>query len=372
MTLDNRGKVLASICVNHSISARKGDIVLVQSDIYFKPFVEEIKNNVEMCGADVRVIYENLAEKRALLERNNPEELYAEAGRLCEIAKECTASITIDSLSEPYYLNGINPQKIADYHSTVINPLEQILCAETDKRWNFVVYPSPKEAKFVGMTFNEYKNFVFGATNIDWKKKRDEMLRVKEIFDDASEICISSPPYTKLTFSLSGRGGEVNSGEYNLPDGEVSYGPVEESVNGTVYFRNPTLRDGQIVEGIKLEFHNGVVAKYSALKNQSFLEAMLNLRGGKMVGEFGIGCNYNLNRHTGLIIYDEKMGGTFHIALGKSYPQPLDNGGGLNDADFHWDIVCDLRGQSGHLGGKIYVDGKLVQSEGLWKVPIFK
>jgi aminopeptidase len=182
------------------------------------------------------------------------------------------------------------------------------------------------------------------------------------------------PKLTDLHLSLKGRGGEICDGKFNMPDGEVCYGPVEDSMNGHIYFQTLTKREGfGILQGIRFEFEDGVIRRYSARQNQKALEEILKIdEGVKKIGELGIGCNYGVQRAILETLFDEKIGGTFHLALGNSLSPDLSNGGGLNKSYIHWDIVCDLRKNSADLGqypgGEVYVDGRLVQKDGVWKI----
>jgi aminopeptidase len=158
-----------------------------------------------------------------------------------------------------------------------------------------------------------------------------------------------------------------------MPDGEFFYGPVEDSLNGYIYFNHPTQRPGSdVIRGIRLEFKDGLIVKNSAETNADQLEAFLNTdAGARRVGELGIGTNYGIKRAILSTLFDEKIGGSIHLAIGDSLNHgELTNGGGLNKSGIHWDIVCDLRPNPNDLahfpGGTITVDGKLVQKDGQW------
>ena len=154
-----------------------------------------------------------------------------------------------------------------------------------------------------------------------------------------------------------------------MPDGEVYYGPVEDSANGYIYFPYDNILQGNKISGIKLWYKNGEIIKFKAKKNEALLKNILSQEGMKRIGEFGIGCNYGIKKYTNNILFDEKIGGTIHIALGRSYKEPLNAGGGLNDAMLHIDVICDLRKiPELNPGGIIKVDGREVQKNGEWLV----
>ena len=370
MTLNNRAKELARIVVEYSVDTQPNDILLVHSEHLFKEFAEHIAKIAEAREASVIFNFIDLKEKRALIERNDEKELKRESKRICGLVESVTASTYVDATSNPYYLTGVDPKKIADYQRVVVKPYLKRVCGNGKEfkgiKWNLVAYPCEGDAKVAGMSLDEYAEFVYNATNIDWRKTREKMKRVKDVFDNAKDVHIVVKPDTDLHLSLEGRGGGVLDGRFNMPDGEVFYGPVENSAVGNIYFPYTAIRDGNEVKGIKLVYKDGEIISFSAEENQAFLEAMLNLSGVRRIGEFGIGSNYGITRYTKNLLFDEKIGGTIHLALGESYKEPLNAGGGLNEADIHWDLVCDLRKIAGLPGGAIYVNGKLIQKNGLW------
>ncbi|MBW2986978.1 aminopeptidase [Candidatus Woesearchaeota archaeon] len=372
MAVDERAVKVAKIVVDYSVDIQKGDILLIQTEKEFKEFAEVIEKFAKEKGAEVIYRYRDLAERKALIERNDMKELKKEAKEYLDIANKITAKVSVDATTDPYYLKGVEPKKIVDYNTTVIKPVQDIICGDgkkhKGKKWNCVGYPCEADAKNANMSIEEYSNILYESSLVEWEKEKEQMKKVKAIFDNAEEIHIISPGLTDIRFSLKGRGGQLCCGEYNIPDGELMYGPVEDSANGYITFSYPAIRDGQKVDGIKLMFKEGNVTSFSAEENQEFLAAMMDLDGSKRIGEFALGFNYKIPKVMNNLIFDEKIGGTFHLAMGESYAEPLDNGGGLNEAEIHWDLVCDLRKANGLPGGEIYVDGKLVQKDGKWLI----
>ena len=177
---------------------------------------------------------------------------------------------------------------------------------------------------------------------------------------DKREIHINGPD-TDLTVGVGGRTWINCFGDFNMPDGEVYTGPVETEIDGTVRFSYPAIYEGREVEDVRLWFENGAVVKESAAKNQAFLTHMLDTdEGSRRVGEFALGTNYRIQRYVKNMLFDEKIGGTFHMAMGAGYPES----GSTNRSAIHWDMVCDLR-----QGGEITVDGQLFAKDGrflLW------
>jgi aminopeptidase len=161
---------------------------------------------------------------------------------------------------------------------------------------------------------------------------------------------------TDLTLSVEGRRFVNGDGRHNMPCGEVFTGPVEDSANGEIYFGVPVAVAGREVLGVRLRFEEGRVVEASAEKGEEYLRSMLAAdRGARYLGELGIGTNYGITRATKNILFDEKLGGTVHLAVGRSYEQT----GGRNDSSVHWDLICDLRE-----GGEFYADGDLIERDG--------
>lgn len=369
MKLDERAKELARIVVDYSTETKKGDMVVIGGEMIAAGFMEEIARNVIDKGAYPILNYSNPQMGRYTYEHASDEMLARLPKFAVARAEECDVNISVAASQYPLILQGVDPKKIGII-SKSRRPLHDIIIGDGDKhkgkRWLVVGYPTAGDAKMGGLNLNQYANILYGATNIDWAKTSEEMKKVKDVFDNADDVQIYVPGLTDLHLSLKGRGGEICDGKLNMPDGEVFYGPDEYSAQGYITFSYPAVRAGNLVEGIRLEYEQGRIVKYSAKKNNEFLEAMVNLDGVKRIGELGIGCNYGVKRYMKNLLFDEKIGGTIHIAIGESYKCPLDKGGGKNKADIHWDIVCDLRKTGNNPGGWIKVNGKPVQENGAW------
>lgn len=260
---------------------------------------------------------------------------------------------------------GDNEKELAGLHSEKISARKEatqdILTERLDKRWVTTRYPTDAMAQEAGMPTQEFRDFVIEAvTEVDWEALEEKNAEIKEVFDGAEEVRIEADD-TELTLSLEGREGVCDNGDHNIPAGEVFYAPIKESLEGHIKFTYPGIASGNEVSGIYLEFENGKVVDYSAEKNKEYLEKMLDTdEGAKRVGELGIGTNRQITDHIKNTLFDEKIGGTIHLALGRAYeecaPEDVRNQSGI-----HWDIVKELRN-----GGKIFVDGELVQENGEW------
>ena len=224
--------------------------------------------------------------------------------------------------------------------------------------WVGCLYPTEALAQDAGMTLGDYSDFVYGACLLDWEAERARMAQYAARFDAAEEVRIVGAG-TDLTMSIAGRQGLVDDAHYNMPGGEFFYSPIEDSAEGVVEFSEfPAVYQGGICEGVRLRFQGGKVVEASATKNEDFLIAALDTdEGARRLGELGIGCNPGIQQHTRNTLFDEKMDGTIHLAVGAG----LAFVGGVNRSSVHWDMVKDLRAD-----GRLELDGQVVQENGTW------
>lgn len=208
----------------------------------------------------------------------------------------------------------------------------------------------------------EYEDFVYNACLGDindpvgyWKRFSAWQQKIANWLKGKKQVHVTAPE-TDLRFSIEGRSFSNCDGHENMPDGEVFTGPVEDSLDGQVYFSYPTIFNGREVTGVRLWFEEGRVVKAIADKNEDFLLKTLDTdEGARRVGEFAFGTNRGITRFTRQILFDEKINGSFHMALGASYPET----GGKNESAIHWDMICDMRRE-----GRVTVDGKLLYKNG--------
>jgi aminopeptidase len=229
-----------------------------------------------------------------------------------------------------------------------------------EKPWTGCYYPTEAVAQDAGMTLPEFTEFLYGAVLVDWDALAREMERIAERFDRADTVRIVGPE-TDLTFSLAGREGKVDALGANVPGGEVFYSPVEDSAEGVIsYSEYPACYVGHEVPGVRFRFEGGRIVEASATEDEEFLLGTLDTdEGARRLGEFGIGCNPGIQRHVKNTLFDEKIEGTVHFAIGTGFPQL----GGTNKSAIHWDMVKDLRN-----GGRIELDGEIVQENGAWRL----
>ena len=230
------------------------------------------------------------------------------------------------------------------------------------RRWAITLWPTPALAQQAGMGTADFEAFVTRALFLDrddpvaaWGELRAFQQRLIERLSPAREIRIEAPG-TDLTLNVAGRTWINSDGRRNMPSGEVFTGPHEDSAEGTIRFTIPTSPPGVVVEDVMLEFRAGRVVAARAARGDAYLQATLDTdAGARVLGELGIGTNFGIDRPIGATLFDEKIGGTVHLALGRSYPET----GGTNESAVHWDLICDLRE-----GGRLSADGETILADG--------
>ncbi len=234
--------------------------------------------------------------------------------------------------------------------------------ADGSFKWVTTLYPTEAYAQDASMSLKEYEDFVFGAVHTSeddpitfWKSVEQKQQSVVDFMRGKNQVILRGPN-VDLTLSVKGRTFMNAFGTYNMPDGEIYTGPVEDSVNGWVKFTYPANYGGVSVEGAELIFSNGRVETAKADKNQDYLIKTLDTdTGARFLGEFAIGTNFDIQQFTGNILFDEKIGGSFHMAFGAGYPET----GSKNKSAIHWDMICDMRKDA-----EILVDGELFYKNG--------
>jgi aminopeptidase len=225
-------------------------------------------------------------------------------------------------------------------------------------------FPTQAAAQEASMSLEEYSDFVYHACKLyeedpigAWKQLGKDQQHIVDYLNKCSDITYKNPE-SEISFSIKGRTWINSDGKANMPSGEVYSGPIEDSVNGYITFDYPSIFQGNEVKNISLEVENGVVKKWSAKIGQSFLDHIMTIEGANMFGEVAIGTNYNITRATKNILFDEKIGGTIHMAIGQSYKQT----GGLNQSTVHWDMIADMK------QGEIIADGVCIYKNGKFTI----
>jgi aminopeptidase len=359
---------LAELLVNYSVEVQSGDWVVVRGDIVAEPLLAEIVGAVVRAGGRPTVLLSSDAISEAKL-RDADESILAWIPPIEKILiHEVDVVISAWGTSNTRSLSGIDPEKerLSAIARTELHETYMRRSAEGSLRWVGTQYPCPAFAQEADMSLRDYEDFVYAATFADrddpvaeWQKIHDEQQRIIDWLNGKKIVTIKSPN-ADLALSIEGRTFMNSDGKRNMPSGEVFTGPVEDSANGWVNFTYPAIRGGREVEGVRLEFLDGKVVKAAAQKNEAYLISQLDTdAGSRYLGEFAIGTNYGIQRFTKSILFDEKIGGSFHMAVGSGYPET----GSLNKSSIHWDFICDVRQDS-----EIRVDGELLYKDGAFRI----
>jgi aminopeptidase len=358
ISADPRVDAYAKLLVERCLDVQPGMQVLIRTTHLATPAVLALQREIARRGAHpiLRIGFVMWPTNPAWA-AEAPEELLAELSEIDRYASDhMDARITMDAPENTRDGTDLAPERFrlvkqAEHHfylRTMAGEIPWVSCA----------YPTEGLAQDAGLTLGQFEEVLYGACLIDWDTQGERMRRYAERFDAAEEVRIAGAG-TDLRLSLAGRTGEVDEGHTNMPGGEFFYSPLEDSADGVIEFSEfPASYQGHEFTGIRLVFRDGVVVDASAAKNEAALHEMLDRdEGARRIGELGIGCNPALTRPMNHVLFDEKMDGSIHLALGQSYEKV----GGKNESSIHWDIVKDLRA-----GGGIELDGEPVQENGRW------
>jgi aminopeptidase len=364
---DPRVEKLAQILVHHSAQIKPGDRVAIEATTAAAPLVSAL----------VAAILDAGGHPHLLLDLPELDEVYfAHAGdaqldftpTFRKLAYDQFESrIRIHSATNPRALSGVDPLKQRRRQKALASILESQMRRGADRsfKWVTTLFPTEGLAMEAEMSLAAFENFVYHACHADeadpvavWKKAEASQSKIIDRIEGHDLVSLHGPN-VDLTLSIKGRKFLNGAGLNNMPDGEIYTGPVEDSLNGWVRYSYPAIYNGVMVEGVELTFTNGKVTKAQADKNQDFLLEMLESDpGARYVGEFAIGTNYDIDRFSRNILFDEKLGGSFHMALGAGYPET----GSKNKSIIHWDMICGMKDDSEMTldGETIYKNGKFV------------
>lgn len=363
---DPRLQKFARLLVDYSTRIQPGDKVAIVSGMAAEPLLRELYIQVLERGAYPHLLIDIPDQLELLFAHANDETLQV-VPQFHKMAFEAfDVLIKLPAETNTRALTQLDPARQTVYRKAMAPLLQAQMRrgAAGALRWMSSLYPASGYAMEAEMGNAAYQDFFFGACHCDentadpvayWKEVEREQDRIAGLLTGRDRVELRGPN-AELTLSIKDRTFLNACGQTNMPDGEVFTGPVEESVNGWVRYTYPAVMGGRVVEGVELTFQDGKVIKASAEKNQDFLFQMLDTDpGARYLGEFAIGLNYEINRFTRSILLDEKIGGSFHTALGASYPET----GGRNQSMIHWDLICDMRQDS-----EIRLDGEAVYRNG--------
>jgi aminopeptidase len=368
--LDPRIDKLADVLVSYSIGVRPGDKVQINGSSLAAPLLKAVYVKTLQAGG-YPLMMVSLPDIDTLLYRHASDEQLKHIPPPTQLIYETyDALIQIGSAENTKSLSSIDPSRMVLRNRAQRDLIKTFLqrSAIGQLRWSGTLFPTNAYAQDAEMSLSEYEDFVYGACLPDmndpvtyWKQFSAWQQKIVNWLKGKNQVRVIGPE-TELTLSVVGRTFINCDGHENMPDGEIFTGPIENSLSGHVYFSYPAIEQGREVTGVRLWFENGKVVKAIADKNEDYLNKMLDTdEGARYVGEFAIGTNEGIQRFTRQILFDEKIGGSFHLALGAGYPET----GSQNQSVIHWDMICDLR-----QGGEIWVDEVLLYKDGKFVISL--
>jgi aminopeptidase len=366
--LDPREKKLAKLLVSYSVKIQKGEIVLVKGEILAAPILAEIYKEVLLAGGHpiLEIVSDDVKEN--LYKYGSKEQLGWISPHKKWEAKNLDAMIYVRAEENTRSLSNVDPdkQRMVAVAATEINEIFYGRAATGDIKWVLTRIPTQAYAQDADMSQKDYADFVHSTTFCDlddptaeWNRIHDEQQVIVDWLKGKKQVTIKSPN-ANISLSIENRGFINSDGKHNMPSGEIFTSPVEDSAEGWVNFTYPAIRNGREVEGVRLEFKKGKVVKATADKNEEYLLSQLSSdEGARYLGEFAIGTNYGIKQFTNSILFDEKIGGSFHMAVGFGFPDV----GSKNKSAIHWDFICDIRENS-----EIRVDGDLLYKNGQFQI----
>jgi aminopeptidase len=366
---DNRIQKYAKVLVEHSARVKAGDRILLEGTTAAEPILRELYIQILEKGGQPHLMMMlpgtmPFSQDELYLTYANDSQLDFVPSFYKLAYDQFEGRIRMHSATNTKGTTNIDPTKIQrrSKATSVITESQFRRGAEGVFKWVTTLYPTDAYAQDANMSLTEYEDFVFGAVHANeenpiafWQSVKSKQQSAVDFMKNKNQVTLRGPN-VDLTLSVKGRTFMNSYGTHNMPDGEIYTGPVEESANGWVKFTYPANYGGTSVEGAELTFSNGRVSVAKADKNQEFLVKTLDSdAGSRFIGEFAIGTNFDIQQFTGNILFDEKIGGSFHMALGAGYPET----GSKNKSAIHWDMICDLRTDS-----EILVDGELFYKNG--------
>jgi aminopeptidase len=348
----------ARLLAGYCLEVEPGQQIVLRSTSLAAPLLLELQREILERDAWPLVRVELPGQTAGFYEHARDVHLDGYAPLVFDEAKKADASLAIQAPENTRALAGIDPERLRRA-ALGRQPVRQ---QSLKKRWCLTVWPTQALAQEAGMSLAAFEGVVERALFLDredpvaaWGGLRRFQGELIERLESAREIRIEADR-TDVTLSVKGRTWVNSDGRRNMPSGEVFTGPVEDSANGHVFFDIPSSPAGVHVSGVALEFRDGRVVSASAEQGDEHLQrALATDDGARFLGEIGIGTNVGIDRPVGTILFDEKVNGTVHLALGRSYPET----GGKNVSALHWDLICDLR-----RGGRITADGQVLQQDG--------
>jgi len=366
---DARVVKLARLIVQYSTAVAAGDRILLEAEPPAGPFVLALYEAALQAGGLPDILLTLPGSEEILVAQGNDGQIDLVPTFRKMAYDSFEARVRIYSESNTQTFSNLDNARFTRRQKAIgkIIEVQMRRGAAGAFRWVTTLFPTQAYAQDAGMSLAEFEDFVYRACHVDegtadpiayWRSVQTEQQRIVEALKGHDQI-VARGPNCDLRLSIKGRTFLNSCGRHNMPDGEIFTGPVEDSVNGWIRFTYPAIHEGHEVDGVELHFTDGRLTQVGARQNQDYLLEMIDSDpGARYLGEFAFGLNYGITRFTRSILFDEKIGGTMHVALGAGYPET----GSGNQSAIHWDMICDMR------GGEIVADGSLIFKDGSFRV----
>jgi aminopeptidase len=361
---DPRVNRLADLMVDYSLELGEGQVFRIDALDAGSPLALALHRSAIRAGGHPYLSIGLERTLELLLEHGSEEQIEYIAPQQWDEIEELDAIATIWSDWNTRALSRVDPGRHASYLASQrrLHNRRWERIASGELRWCGTLFPTSAHAQDAGMSLSSYEDFVYSACHVEtdaaaehWRLVAASLRARATALGSVKELRILGPD-TDLKVSVDGRSWISAEGTYNMPDGEVFTSPVENATEGEIRYTFPAIYHGREVEDIRLRFEEGRVVHAEAARGDDYLKTLLDMdAGARILGEVAFGLNYEIDRFTRNILFDEKIGGTMHLALGSAFAQA----GGNNTSGLHWDMICDLREE-----GEVYADGELVWKAG--------
>jgi aminopeptidase len=353
----------AKVLINYSLEIKKGQRLLIMSSYLAQPLLNECYKEALKAGAFPELRVDINGTDKVFYDYAGPEQLEYVSPLTKYVYDNYDAMLRIEALFNVKELQNVDPAKkqAASMARAELNRVFMKRAAQDSLRWTLCVFPTDSMAQEAGMSLSEYEEFVYSACFLfddnpvaQWNRLKDDQQKMVDLLNKKTLIRFAGSDID-ISFSTKGKTWLNSGGTTNMPSGEVFTAPLEDSVNGRIRFSYPGIFMGQEIEDIVLEVKSGEVVGWDAKKGKELLANLMDIPGARRFGEVAIGTNYGITKFTRNMLFDEKIGGTIHMAVGAAYPQT----GGTNESSVHWDLLADMK-----TGGRIFADDELIYENG--------
>ena len=364
MRKDERISRLAENLIKNSVKLKKGEQIYIEAiGLSTMPLVQELVKAATKAGGVPFYYFNEQALQKEFIENASVAQMKAQAEIHKQLMSNSQAYIGVRGNDDLFKMSSVDPEKMNNYQKYYWNPVHSGIRVPQTK-WCVLRYPNAAFAAMSRMSLEEFEDFYFDACLVDYVKMGQAMKPLKKLMDKTKKVRIVAPG-TEVEFSIAGLKSIICDGKMNIPDGEVYTAPVKDSINGVIQFNTDTTYMGTVFSNIRLVFKDGKIVEGHSMINDDKFQKILNIdEGSRYMGEFALGVNPYVTQPMLDILFDEKISGSFHMAIGNSYEDETNNG---NKSAIHWDLVQMQDAEHG--GGEIFFDDVLVRKNGRFVLP---